>query len=76
MYDLTTYFSQSLPVMMTHKSIDTVLLSVDADKLSQREWDWIKLMKPIDPPPAMVASAILDHRHDAPALARLQEAGD
>ena len=35
--------------MMTRKSIDTILLSVAADKLSQREWDWIKLMKPMDP---------------------------
>ncbi|AXF78202.1 hypothetical protein LU631_03475 [Erwinia tracheiphila] len=62
--------------MMTRKSIDTVLLSVAADKLSQREWDWIKLMKPMAPPPAMVASAILEHRHDAAALTRLQEAGN
>ncbi|MFT2798948.1 hypothetical protein [Serratia sp. N21D137] len=62
--------------MMTRKSIDTILLSVAADKLSQREWDWIKLMKPMDPPPAMVASAILEHRHDAAALRRLQETGN
>ena len=27
--------------MLTRKSIDTVLLSVGAEKLSQREWDWI-----------------------------------
>ncbi|MGR1788397.1 hypothetical protein ACUX5E_26665, partial [Salmonella enterica] len=26
--------------MLTRKSIDTVLLSVGAEKLSQREWDW------------------------------------
>lgn len=76
MYDLATYFSQSLPSMMTRKSIDIVLLSVAADKLSQREWDWIKLMKPMDPPAAMVASAILEHRHDTAALTRLQEAGN
>lgn len=62
--------------MMTRKSIDTVLLSVAADKLSQREWDWIKLMKPMSPPPEMVASAILEHRHDTVALTRLQEAGN
>lgn len=74
MYDLATYFSQSLPSMMTRKSIDIVLLSVAADKLSQREWDWIKLMKSMDPPAAMVASAILEHRHDTAALTRLQEA--
>ncbi|WP_185761724.1 hypothetical protein, partial [Enterobacter cloacae] len=57
-------------------SIDTILLSVGADKLTQREWDWIKLMKPIAPPPSIVASAILEHRHDAAALARLLEAGN
>ena len=62
--------------MMTRKSIDTILLSVTADKLSQRERDWIKLMKPMDPPPAMVASAILEHRHDAAALSRLQDTGN
>lgn len=62
--------------MMTRKSIDTVLLSVTADKLSQRERDWIKLMKPMDPPPAMVASAILEHRHDAAALSSLQYTGN
>lgn len=61
--------------MMTRKSIDTVLLCVTADKLSQREWDWIKLMKPMDPPAAMVACAILEHRHDVAAMTRLQEAG-
>lgn len=32
--------------MMTRKSIDTLLFSVAADKLSQREWNWIKLMGP------------------------------
>lgn len=58
--------------MMTRKSIDTLLLSAGADKLSQREWDWIKLMKPMDPPPVMVASAILEHRGDTAALTRLQ----
>lgn len=56
--------------MITRKSIDTILLSVAADKLSQRVWDWIKLMK------AMVASAILEHRHDTAALTRLQDARD
>lgn len=29
--------------MMTRKSIDTVLFSGAADKLSQREWDWMGL---------------------------------
>lgn len=32
--------------MMTRKSIDTVLLSVGTDKLSYREWDWMKMLKP------------------------------
>lgn len=62
--------------MMTRKSIDTVLLSVAADKLSQREWDRIKLMKPMDPPPPMVAGAILERRNDTAALTRLQDSGD
>ena len=31
--------------MLTRKSIDTVLLSVGAEKLSQREWDWMKMLK-------------------------------
>ena len=58
--------------MMTRKSIDTILLSAGADKLSQREWDWIKLMKPMDPPPVMVARSLLERRGDTAALARLQ----
>ena len=77
MYDLVTYFDCSaFSPMMPRKSIDTVLFSVSADKLSQREWDWIKLMKPMDPPPTMVASAILEHRNDTAVLTRLQEAGN
>ncbi len=44
--------------MLTRKSIDTVLLSVGAEKLSQREWDWMKMLKPMDPPPAMVVASI------------------
>lgn len=35
--------------MVTRKSIDIVLPSVTADKLFQREWDWIKLMNPMEP---------------------------
>jgi hypothetical protein len=62
--------------MMTRKSIDVVLVSVAADKLSKREWDWIRLMKPMDPPPEMVASAILEHRNDAAALSRPEYAGN
>lgn len=34
--------------MLTRKSIDTVLLSVGAEKLSQREWDWMKMLKPMN----------------------------
>lgn len=33
-------------------------------------------MKPMAPPPTMVASAILEHRNDTAALIRLQEAGN
>jgi hypothetical protein len=58
--------------MMIRKSIDTILLSVDADKLSQREWDWMKMLKPMNPPPAMVARSMLERRGDTAALARLQ----
>ncbi|KGT96100.1 transposase [Erwinia typographi] len=62
--------------MMTRKSIDTVLISVAADKLSQREWDWIKLMKPMDPPATMVARAILEHRGDTEAPGRQPQTVD
>ncbi|EEV7167125.1 TPA: hypothetical protein JLY04_004430 [Escherichia coli] len=58
--------------MLTRKSIDTVLLSVGADKLSQREWDWMKMLNPMDPPPAMVAASILERRGDTAALTLLQ----
>ncbi|EOS95349.1 IS1294 transposase [Erwinia tracheiphila PSU-1] len=33
-------------------------------------------MKPMDSPPAMVASAILEHRNDTAALTHLQETGN
>ncbi|EPZ4295117.1 hypothetical protein ACXM8C_003990, partial [Shigella flexneri] len=56
--------------MLTRKSIDTVLLSVGAEKLSQREWDWMKMLKPMAPPPAMVAASILERRGDTAALTR------
>ncbi|AXF77767.1 hypothetical protein LU631_00590 [Erwinia tracheiphila] len=62
--------------MMPRKSIDTILLSVAADKLSPREWGWIKLMKPIATPSVMFADAILEHRHDTASLTRLQDTGD
>ncbi|MFT2793631.1 hypothetical protein ACMV5I_26750 [Serratia sp. T13T92] len=62
--------------MVTRKSIDTVLLSVAANKLSLREWDRIKLMKLIDPPPETVVNAIRGHRNDAAALSRLQYVGN
>lgn len=58
--------------MMTRKSIDTILLSVGADKLSYREWDWMKMLKPMDPSPVMVARSILERRGDTAALSRLQ----
>ncbi|EIQ55213.1 hypothetical protein SD22575_5147 [Shigella dysenteriae 225-75] len=62
-------------LMLTRKSIDPVLLSVGAEKLSQREWDWMKMLKPMDPPPAMVAASILERRGDTAALTRLQDTG-
>ena len=46
--------------MLTRKSIDTVLFSVGAEKFSQREWDWMKMLNPMAPPPAMVAASILE----------------
>ncbi|MGJ3290525.1 hypothetical protein [Klebsiella sp. PL-2018] len=58
--------------MMTRKSIDTILLSVGADKLSHREWDWMKMRKPMDPPPVMAAKSMLERRGDTAALSRLQ----
>ncbi len=63
------------PLMLTRKSIDTVLLSVGAEKLSQREWDWMKMLKPMDPPPAMVTTSILKRRGDTAALTLLQDTG-
>lgn len=44
---------------MTRKSIDTLILSVGTDKPSQREWDWMQMLKPMAPSPVMVASSIL-----------------
>ncbi|EOV0239529.1 hypothetical protein ACOIP5_005609 [Salmonella enterica] len=58
--------------MMTRKSIDTILLSVGAEKLSQREWDWMKMLRPMEPPPVMVAKSMLERRGDTAALSRLQ----
>jgi len=62
--------------MMTRKSVDTILLSAGADKLSYREWDWMKMLRPMDPPPVMVARSILERRGDTAALTRLQTAGE
>ncbi|MEQ1928465.1 hypothetical protein [Escherichia albertii] len=42
--------------------VNTVLLSVGAEKISQHEWDWMKMLKPIAPPPAMVVASILCQR--------------
>ena len=58
--------------MMTRKSIDTILLSAGADKLSQLEWDWMKMLNPMDPPPVMVAKSMLERRGDTAALTCLQ----
>ncbi len=61
--------------MLTRKSIDTVLISVGAEKISQREWDWMKMLKPIDPPPEMVTTSIMKRRGDTAALNMLQDTG-
>lgn len=58
------------------KIIDTLLLSVAADELSKREWDWITLMKSMSQLPAMVAGAIVEQCHVKAAVTRLQDAGD
>lgn len=57
--------------MMTRKSIDTILLSAGTDKLSQCERGWMKMLRPMDPPPVMVASSMLERRGDTAALTRL-----
>ncbi|MCH6702535.1 hypothetical protein, partial [Escherichia coli] len=61
--------------MLTRKSIDTVLLSVGAEKLSQREWDWMKMLKLMHPPPAIVTTSILTLRGDHAAFTLLQDTG-
>ncbi|VDG95300.1 IS1294 transposase [Shigella dysenteriae] len=75
MYALRTCFIKDSSSYVDPQSIDTVLLSVGAEKLSQREWDWMKMLKPMDPPPAMVAASILERRGDTAALTRLQDTG-
>ena len=75
MYALRTRFIKDSSPVLTRKSIDTVLLSVGAEKLSQREWGWMKMLKPMDPPPAMVAASILERRGDTAALTLLQDTG-
>lgn len=62
--------------MMTRKNIDLILLTVNADKLSQREWDWLKQLKPMNPSPMMIATALLEHRGDNAALNRLETLPD
>lgn len=34
--------------------------------------DWMKMLKPMDPPPVMVAKSMLERRGDTAALTRLQ----
>lgn len=62
--------------MMTRKKIDLILLSVDAEKLSQREWDYLKLLKPMDPSSIMIATTLLEHRGDTVAFNRLKSMPD
>ncbi|MBF6067342.1 hypothetical protein IE984_28730 [Klebsiella pneumoniae] len=75
MYALRTCFIKDSSPYVDPQSIDTVLLSVGAEKLSQREWDWMKMLKPMDPPPAMVTTSILKRRGDTAALTLLQDTG-
>ncbi|MCZ4141018.1 hypothetical protein BZG17_24445, partial [Escherichia coli] len=37
--------------------------------------DWMKMLKPMDPPPAMVTTSILKRRGDTAALTLLQDTG-
>lgn len=53
---------------MTRKKIDLILSSVDAEKLSQREWDYLKQLKPMNPSSMMIATTLLEHRGDTDAL--------
>ncbi|EKP2323433.1 hypothetical protein P1O97_004530 [Escherichia coli] len=54
---------------------DRIERNTHAEKLSQREWDWMKMLKPMDPPPAMVTTSILKRRGDTAALTLLQDTG-
>ncbi|ENU1143526.1 hypothetical protein ACONY2_004926, partial [Escherichia coli] len=38
-------------------------------------WEWMKMLKPMNPPPAMVTASILERRGDTAALTRLQDTG-
>ncbi|EHM8972885.1 hypothetical protein R0914_20810 [Escherichia coli] len=51
------------------------LLSVGAEKLSQREWDWMKMLNPMAPPPAIGAASIQERRGDTASLTLLQDTG-
>ncbi len=55
---------------MTRKGIDDILLSVGGDKLSQREWDYIKLLKPMKPDLQVVALGLFERRGDGDAIKR------
>ena len=54
------------PLMLTRKSIDTVLLSVGAEKLTTR-MGLDENAQTMDPPPAMVTTSILKRRGDTAA---------
>ncbi|RRE42704.1 hypothetical protein EAN88_29760 [Klebsiella pneumoniae] len=60
--------------MLTRK-VSIQFCSLLVQKLSQREWDWMKMLKPMDPPPAMVTTSILKRRGDTAALTLLQDTG-
>lgn len=49
--------------------------SVCSLKRSVCSLDWMKMLKPMDPPPAMVTTSILKRRGDTAALTLLQDTG-
>ncbi|MGF1746838.1 hypothetical protein [Vibrio minamisatsumaniensis] len=48
--------------MASRKSVDKILLEVGAEKISQREWDFLKVFNSPDFSEKNIAQALLDHR--------------
>ncbi|PSV62074.1 hypothetical protein C9J48_12195 [Photobacterium profundum] len=49
--------------MISREKIDSILLAVNASKVSQREWFFLKNLNFIDISTIVVAQAILEHRN-------------